>query len=51
MTDKQKKKETTDAADAARAKLAYDRADAWAHSVTGTPYGSTTPTLTKETNR
>ena len=27
------------------ADLAYDRADAWARSAKGTPYGSTTPTV------
>lgn len=50
MTTKrqQKQKEKREAADAELAKLAYDRADAWAHSVAGTPYGSTTPTLAKD---
>jgi hypothetical protein len=33
-----------EAADAAVAQLAYDRADAWAHSAPGTPYGSTSVT-------
>jgi hypothetical protein len=36
------------AADSAQAQNAYDRADAWARSLEGTPYGSTTPTLSKE---
>jgi hypothetical protein len=40
-----------DEQDATEAQAAYDRAQAWARSVAGTPYGSTTPTLNRETNR
>ena len=38
----------SEARDAIAAALARDRAEAWARSVPGTPYGSTTPNLTEE---
>lgn len=33
--------------DAIDAQQAFDRADAWARSEVGTPYGSVTPTITR----
>ena len=37
--------------DAVKASLAFDRADAWARSEPGTPYGTTTPTTAPQPKR